>query len=256
MNETAKTLYTLWELDLDVTHAKEIGQTDDDEKNPNYDFKEIWHYTCEDVDDKPFLKMHVRAPSYKDVVDNNEKLAVFVLHHKLLYSWIDGKVQKSNNTLSEESKFETVSTYFSNLDEDIFFLMEDEQKGASENNYSYTLIRRYEIGKNDFKKEVVFQEMTKTVQIVNFSIDTSANRMLIYSKILGVSESLSNKVQILDLMKKKVIFEILVNNFELKGRLDSGLYTLTDGHIYYSNNVIKIRYDLIDQPNNSRFSED
>ena len=28
------------------------------------------------------------------------------------------------------------------------------------------------------------------------------------------------------------------------GRLNSGLYTFVDGHIYYNNNVIKIRYDL------------
>ena len=97
--------------------------------------------------------------------------------------------------------------------------------------------------------------MSKNEQLVNFSIDTSANRMLIYSKVQGISESLSNKVQIFDLVKKTVIFDILVKDVELIGRLNSGLYTLTNGHIYYSNDVIKIRYDLIDQPNNSRFSE-
>ena len=70
--------------------------------------------------------------------------------------------------------------------------------------------------------------------------------MLIYSKVQGISESLSNKVQIFDLVKKTVIFDILVKDVELIGRLNSGLYTLTNGHIYYSNDVIKIRYDLID----------
>ena len=30
----------------------------------------------------------------------------------------------------------------------------------------------------------------------------------------------------------------------LIGRLVSGMYTFIDGHIYYNNNVIKIRYDL------------
>ena len=88
--------------------------------------------------------------------------------------------------------------------------------------------------------------MSKNEQLVNFSIDTSANRMLIYSKVQGISESLSNKVQIFDLVKKTVIFDILVKDVELIGRLNSGLYTLTNGHIYYSNDVIKIRYDLID----------
>ena len=34
---------------------------------------------------------------------------------------------------------------------------------------------------------------------------------------------------------------------ELIGRLKSNLYNLVGGHIYYNNKVIKIRYDLIDE---------
>ena len=39
---------------------------------------------------------------------------------------------------------------------------------------------------------------------------------------------------------------MLVENPELIGRLKSNLYNFVGGHIYYNNNVIKIRYDLID----------
>lgn len=38
-----------------------------------------------------------------------------------------------------------------------------------------------------------------------------------------------------------------VSSPELIGRLKSNLYNLVGGHIYYNNNVIKIRYDLIDE---------
>ena len=38
-----------------------------------------------------------------------------------------------------------------------------------------------------------------------------------------------------------------ITSSELIGRLKSNLYNLVGGHIYYNNNVIKIRYDLIDQ---------
>ena len=31
----------------------------------------------------------------------------------------------------------------------------------------------------------------------------------------------------------------------LVGRLLSGLFTFVDGHIYFSNNVIKVRYDIV-----------
>ena len=43
----------------------------------------------------------------------------------------------------------------------------------------------------------------------------------------------------------EVLYEQPINNPTLIGRLKSGLYTFVDGHIYYNNDVIKIRYDLI-----------
>ena len=38
------------------------------------------------------------------------------------------------------------------------------------------------------------------------------------------------------------------------GRLKSGTFTFIKGHIYYKNNVIKIRYDLINSANNQRYN--
>ena len=55
-----------------------------------------------------------------------------------------------------------------------------------------------------------------------------------------------HKFKIFDLDERKIIFEKVIYNKDLIGRLISGLYTIVDGHIYYSNNVVKIRYDLID----------
>ena len=43
----------------------------------------------------------------------------------------------------------------------------------------------------------------------------------------------------------KVIYELTIDNPILTGRLRSGLFEVVDGHIYFNNNVIKIRYDLI-----------
>ena len=39
----------------------------------------------------------------------------------------------------------------------------------------------------------------------------------------------------------------MVKTREIIGRLKSNLYIYTDGHIYYNNKVIKIRYDLIEK---------
>ena len=48
------------------------------------------------------------------------------------------------------------------------------------------------------------------------------------------------------MVKKRKEFETSVTNQILIGRLESGLYTFADGHMYFNNHVIKIRYDLID----------
>lgn len=51
--------------------------------------------------------------------------------------------------------------------------------------------------------------------------------------------------KIFDLAKGEIEFAIELLDEELIGRLISGLYTFVDGHIYFNNNVIKIRYDLL-----------
>jgi len=48
------------------------------------------------------------------------------------------------------------------------------------------------------------------------------------------------------------MFQNKVYNKELIGRLTSMLYSFVDGHIYYNNNVIKIRYDLLESKTNQR----
>ena len=46
-----------------------------------------------------------------------------------------------------------------------------------------------------------------------------------------------------------------VNNIELIGRLKSLFYELIDGHLYYNNKVIKIRYDLLQKNNIKEMNE-
>ena len=53
------------------------------------------------------------------------------------------------------------------------------------------------------------------------------------------------KFKIFDIEGKNLVFEIEITNKHLISRLISGLYTFSDGHVYYSNNVLKIRYDLV-----------
>ena len=52
-----------------------------------------------------------------------------------------------------------------------------------------------------------------------------------------------------------VVYESYIQFEKLIGRLVSGNYTFVDGHLYYDNNVIKIRYDLITAYDSHRYKE-
>lgn len=70
--------------------------------------------------------------------------------------------------------------------------------------------------------------------------------MILY-KFVG-NEKNPNMVRIIDLKgngENKILYNNQVFDPELIGRLTSMLYCFVDGHIYYNNNVIKMRYDLL-----------
>jgi hypothetical protein len=58
------------------------------------------------------------------------------------------------------------------------------------------------------------------------------------------------KFKLFSLELQSTVYEATIDFPPLIGRLKSGLYTFADGHMYYNNNVIKIRYDLILSSNN------
>ena len=56
------------------------------------------------------------------------------------------------------------------------------------------------------------------------------------------------KIKLVDLTSSdEVFYETEIKSKELISRLKCEMYTVLDGHIYYDNKVIKIRYDLIRQ---------
>jgi hypothetical protein len=47
------------------------------------------------------------------------------------------------------------------------------------------------------------------------------------------------------LKTKKIEIEMVLKDKKLVGRFESGIYKVSNGHIYFGNNVIKMRYDLV-----------
>ena len=69
---------------------------------------------------------------------------------------------------------------------------------------------------------------------------------MLLSKFLenGLTERLFLKVIILN-NDKDTLLHCEISDAQMKGIFISGEYTLVDGHVYFNNNVIKLRYDLM-----------
>ena len=89
-----------------------------------------------------------------------------------------------------------------------------------------------------------------------FNTDNIRQKILVVCKSFTLPNDPIYIFKIYDMVKMHEEFEITLKNEELIGRLLSGLYTFVDGHIYFNNNVIKIRYDLISTQNTVNLSED
>ena len=85
-----------------------------------------------------------------------------------------------------------------------------------------------------------------------------ANYILFVTQTKEVtSESDTNvvKLKLFNLDDLETFFEVELTNEHFIGRLKSGLCTLINGHIYFNNNLVKIRYDLIYSNMNYKFEE-
>ena len=81
-----------------------------------------------------------------------------------------------------------------------------------------------------------------------FNYDQDTDLIIIQSKQYALTYTGERKhfnFRIYDPAQVRVIYETAITNKALIGRLKGGLFTFVNGHIYYNNNVIKVRYDLI-----------
>jgi hypothetical protein len=95
---------------------------------------------------------------------------------------------------------------------------------------------------------VIISENSPRFDFQNFAIDTKNGMLFLVLEFMSKTQTSTNQffLKIFDLKENdKIILETMIENPTLQGILCSGAFTLVDGHIYYNNNVIKVRYDLI-----------
>ena len=98
-----------------------------------------------------------------------------------------------------------------------------------------------------YKRTEVYHDKDNRAEILNFGVDNSERRLIILSGIKNMKNKRDKFFTIYEFDNEKQVYSLQITNPEIIGRLKSNLYIFTDGHIYFGNKVIKIRYDLLEK---------
>ena len=92
-----------------------------------------------------------------------------------------------------------------------------------------------------------------------FDIDQQQHKILVLNEIICDNKAESKSqytLKLYDINTFQLIYETMVHKNFLVGRLESSYFTFSGGHVYYGNNAIKIRHDLIKDSNSFNYSND
>ena len=200
-----------------------------------------------------FIDFFCRGSSKKDFIDINEKLIILFLHEGGLYKWSEQEKDKLVHL------FDTEAEKFIHVADNKFMLL---QNCYDDQNTSQLIGQQILMLDIDFVSqhhEPVFEiEEVYDERIINFSYDSQKGKLLLCLK--QQKEENKNRIAIYDLQNKEE--PVLVFNYFLKedqfqevyGRLQQGNFKFIGDHIYYGENVIKIRYDLIESVHSIDYS--
>lgn len=144
----------------------------------------------------------------------------------------------------------TLSKSFSLLNDDTFFFFCND-KGIEK-------VKEIKLYSSTFEIYTRYEEFTTDEKIESFNFDQIKNIFMILSSFTTQDQGISKtiyKFKLFSLEKEQTVYDATIDFPPLIGRLKSGLYTFADGHMYYNNNVIKIRYDLIFSEKNQNLKQ-
>ena len=129
------------------------------------------------------------------------------------------------------------------LNEKELFYMETEEKKVEgmmvESSTIFQIVTKF----SKFKRIQIYQDKSPKAEILNFGIDSQQKRLIILTGIKNQKNRRDKFFTIYDFENEQVVYSLKITDRVIIGRLKSNLYILTDGHIYFDNDVIKIRYD-------------
>ena len=214
----------------------EIYRVNLDDPNPIV-MGPILQYPFMDVESKAITGFHVRGSTEKEKINLNKVLTILILHEDSLFLWNGGKLI---SIASKVSNFDYIS-------DDRILFKTTEQTQVNQRKVMHSKVFILEALFSSYSLRNIYEDPNELAEILNIAVDPSSHMLLVLSGIKNKKERRDKFINLFDIEQEKNVCRIGVTNLELIGRLKSNLYSFVGGHIYYGNNVIKVRYDVISQ---------
>ena len=105
-----------------------------------------------------------------------------------------------------------------------------------------------------YQISTIYEQMNALEKFKSFSYDIAEQTLVIMYQIQSEYDK-KRFIKIVDLKTEDILFNHQITNKHLIGRLKCDIYSIVNGHIYFNNSVIKIRYDLLRRDNKNRILE-
>jgi hypothetical protein len=184
----------------------------------------------EQFGDQPIVDFHVRGSDEKQLISLNKRIVCLILTSDSLYFW--------NPSMGSAKfvMFTSCQTFNRINDSSVLVSYQDEVKFE---------LTRLDIEFTQFEQEIIYEESQEFDTIKSFSYDYSQNILMMLKRKNNKKKG-SKSIKIVDLNDEKVLLNMRkVEHRELIGRLKCQEFSLIDGHMYFNNQVVKIRYDLL-----------
>lgn len=224
--ETTDDHFEVYHIDLDSSEPKLNGP--------------IVRYSFDHVDDEPLKGFHARGSSHKEKINLNKSLMFFMIHGDTLWAW------KSSCNSGLTRIEEGVSNLYYLSDDQVFYMVTTDKKVGGVM-VEHSEIKMMEALFGSYKISEVYCDKDLSAEILNFGVDNTRKRLIILTGIKNHKNKRDKFITFYDIDTEKILYHLMIKNREIIGRLKSNLYNFVEGHIYYRNKVIKVRYDQLER---------
>lgn len=220
-------VFQVWSVDLDQMKGF-MGFED----RP-FEAKKVLEFKSKDLDKQRVVQFAVRSSdSNKNKLSNMSSFYIFLCSESLFISTDGHKLEKVFDT-----KFKS-DMYQVDVDNFLVSAMENKSKfvfkSVNFHHNSYSLKDHFsqELGHNDF--------------LMAHTLDLGQRKALLLSKS-EVHDCQGFFLKIFDIDKGQLFGQTTLTDLSIIGQLKSGLSAIDNGHMYFDNDVFKLRYDVFDQ---------